>query len=102
MVDYLQKGATMTSDCYCELLHRLRDELKSKRPGCSPRKFSFTWITHGFTSRQNLWRKSTNVDFNYFPPNPIVPNQVNILCIHLIWHHRISPMPDLKKNLWVD
>lgn len=41
MVDYLQRGKTINSDYYCELLRRLREALKIKRPGMLTKKVIF-------------------------------------------------------------
>ena len=37
LIDYLPKGQTINADCYSSLLVQLKEILKEKRPGSSPR-----------------------------------------------------------------
>lgn len=74
MVDYLQKGTTINSDYYCELLRRLREELKVKRPGLLTKKVLF----HQDNARVHTSLKSMaeihNCGFELLPHPPYSPD----------------------------
>ena len=64
LIDYLQKGKTITGAYYASLLDKLKAELAENGHICRNRKFCFTKTTHRLTPRQLPWRKSTNYGFN--------------------------------------
>jgi hypothetical protein len=44
--DYLEKGKTITGECYCSLLTRLDENIREKRPGLHKKKSSFIRTMH--------------------------------------------------------
>jgi hypothetical protein len=45
-IDYLEKGKTITGECYCNLLTRLDEKFREKRPGFQRKKSSFIRTKH--------------------------------------------------------
>ncbi|GFV56459.1 hypothetical protein TNCV_4203831 [Trichonephila clavipes] len=64
LIDYLQKGKTITGAYYASLLGKLEAELAGKGRICRKKKSCFIKTTHHLTPQQLLWRKSTNYGLN--------------------------------------
>ena len=65
LIDYLQKGKTITGAYYASLLDKLKAELAEKRPHLQKKKILFfTKTTHRLTPQRLPWRKSTNYGLN--------------------------------------
>ncbi|XP_029155672.1 uncharacterized protein LOC114928587 [Nylanderia fulva] len=64
LIDYLQKGKTITKAYYASLLDKLKEELAGKRPHLQKKKSCFTKTTHRLTPQRLPWRKSTNYGLN--------------------------------------
>lgn len=64
LIDYLQKGKTITGAYYASLLDKLKAELAENGHIYRKRKSCFTKITHRLTPQRLPWRKSTNYGLN--------------------------------------
>lgn len=64
LIDYLQKGKTITGAYYASLLDKLKAELTENGHIYRKRKSCFTKITHRLTPQRLPWRKSTNYGLN--------------------------------------
>ena len=89
MVDYLQIGINGNLDYYCDLLRRLREELKVKRPGSLTKKVLF----HQDNARVHTSVKSMaeihNCGFELWP-HPLYSPDLTPSDFHLF--------PNLKKT----
>jgi hypothetical protein len=45
-IDYFKKGKTITGEYYCNLLARLDEKIREKRPGFQKKKLSFIRTMH--------------------------------------------------------
>ena len=60
LIDYLEKGRTVTSDYYTALLVRLKEEITKNRSQMKNKKCTFTKIKHRVTSRSQRWQNYMN------------------------------------------
>ena len=74
MVDYLQKGATINSDYYCILLRRLREELKTKRPGMLTKRVLFHQDNARVHTSSQSMAEIHNCGFELLPHPPYSPD----------------------------
>ncbi|GFX56264.1 histonelysine Nmethyltransferase SETMARlike [Trichonephila clavipes] len=64
LIDYLQKGKTLTGAYYTYLLDKLKAELVEKRPHLQKKKVLFHPDKYRLTPQWLSWQKSTNYDLN--------------------------------------
>jgi len=59
-IDYLQKSKIINGEYYANLLQRLSDEVKRKRPHLAKKKSCFTMTLHQHIRQSSRGLKSTN------------------------------------------
>lgn len=74
MVDYLEKGKTINADYYCTLLQRLREEIKTKRPGMLSKKVLFHQDNAPVHTAAKSIAQIYNCGFELLPHPPYSPD----------------------------
>ena len=58
LIDYLEKGTTINSEYYCNLLDQLHDKIREKRPGLQKKKSFSSKTMHPLTQLKKPLRRS--------------------------------------------
>ena len=73
-IDYLEKGKTINGQYYAELLQRLKDEVKNKRPHLAKKKIMFHHDNALANSSIVAMTKINELKFEFFPQPPYSPD----------------------------